>query len=208
MSLVSLVLASLLLTIGLGSISAAQQQNQPGGDASAVVTAFEVARNRGDVDAALATFAADATITQRAASFSGSDEIRRFIETAASRGRFPTVSNRRIEGNRVVWSERNVNQNSNLPETSVEAVVVEGKIKSLVYSGLAPGQRTQAGPDARGQLPAVFGMGSVLFVLFAGVLGSSIRFRRSQSAPSSLQGRMLRDLRGWSHAEGPAKLKA
>jgi hypothetical protein len=206
MSLASIALASVLLTIGLGSINAAQQQNQPGADPSAVITAYEVARNRGDVDGALATFAADAIITQRATTLSGTDEIRRFIETAASRGRFPTVSNRRIEGNRVLWSERSVNQNSNLPETSVEAVVVEGKIKSLAYAGPTPGQRTQASLDSRSQMPAVFGMGSVLLVLFASVIGSSIRFRRPRTAPSSLQGRMLQDLRGWSHPEGPAKL--
>src|SRR5262245_34646594 len=110
---VAVVLAALLLAASAGLAFSQQQSTsrtgqQPQGpaigvppvaprvasDPSSVVAAFELARNRGDVDAAVAYFAPDATIRQRTAIMTGHDEIRRYIEGVVGRGRFPTVTNR------------------------------------------------------------------------------------------------------------------
>ena len=75
-------------------------------DPAAVITAYEMARNRRDVDTALSYFADDAVINQRSTSFNGKDEIRKFLDGVAARARFIVVSDRRISGNRVSWTER------------------------------------------------------------------------------------------------------
>jgi hypothetical protein len=198
--------AVLALVALVFALPAAQVRGQPSpsSDPGSVVAAFELARNRGDVDAALAFFANDATIRQRTTVFTGRDEIRRFLEGLTSRGRYPAISNRRIEGSRVLWGERTAGTNQNLPETSVEAVVVEGKIRSIVYQGGPITARVQAAVDTRGQLPALFGTASVAMLLLGSVLVASTRFNRRRRIASSLQGQLMDDLRGWH----TARLKA
>ena len=83
---------------------------QASGDPAAVITAYEMARNRQDVDAALNFFADDAVISQRNTSFSGKDEIRKFLDTSAGRSRFIVVSDRHSSGNLVTWTERSGSQ--------------------------------------------------------------------------------------------------
>src|SRR5260370_30586626 len=74
---------------------------QAGVDPSAVITGYEMARNRRDLDGALAFFADDATIVQRTTTFAGKDEIRKFLDAVSTRSRFVVVSDRRTSGNRV-----------------------------------------------------------------------------------------------------------
>jgi len=83
---------------------------------------------------------------------------------------------------------------------TVEAVVQDGKIHSLAYlTGNQP-QRIDPSLEGRAQLPASAGLAAVVLVML-GVLGvASLSFRRRLTAPSSLQGRMLEDLQGWSAA--------
>jgi hypothetical protein len=216
------VVALVVLLVGAAPAGLALAQQQPGqrsgqqpqvpamgipaggADPSSVITAFELARNRGDIDGALAYFAADASIRQRTSVMSGHVEIRRYLELLISRGRYPSVTNRRVDGTRVLWIERGMGQNASLAETSVEAVVVEGKIKLLAFQGAPAGQRNAAALDTRGQLPAMVGLGSVLLLLLGTLVMTSTRFGRTASAPSTLQGRLMHDLRGWR----TARLKA
>jgi hypothetical protein len=133
----------------------------------------------------------------------GHDEIRRYLEGQTSRGRFPSVANRRADGTRVTWAERASAvgpTTTSLPETLAEATVVEGKIKAIVYQPAADARRTAASLDARGQLPALLGMGSVMVLLLGSVLVASTGFGHPAAQPSSLQGRLMQDLRGWSTA--------
>jgi hypothetical protein len=81
----------------------------------------------------------------------------------------------------------------------VEAVVQDGKIRSLAY--MAANQAIRADPslEGRAQLPAAVGLASVV-VVFGGVIAfASMGLRRSASA-STLQGRLMQDLRGWTAA--------
>src|SRR5205085_3513920 len=106
-----------------------------------VLTAYEMARSRGDFDLAVSYFADDATLTQRNTVYSGRDEIRRYLQAAAVRGRFVVVSNRRLNGNQLSWVERPSGQNVNGIEVTVEALVQDGKITAMVYNGSLPPTR-------------------------------------------------------------------
>jgi hypothetical protein len=215
--------------IGSGVV-ASMAKAQPSADPAAVITAYEMARNRQDIDTALSFFADDATITQRTTIYSGKDEIRKFLDGVATRSRFVVVSDRRTIGNQVSWTERSggpgpgpapqsagprplqaqapqVPQGPNgAPATSnavtvtVEAVVQDGKIHSLSYmSGIAPA-RTDPSLDGRAQLPASVGLGAVLVVLLGVVMVASVGFGRARTGASTLQGRLMEDLQGWSAA--------
>jgi hypothetical protein len=92
--------------VGSGVI-ASMARAQAGGDPAAVITAYEMARNRGDIDGALSYFADNAVISQRNTTFSGKDEIRRFLTGVSARSRFIVVTDRQTVGNEVTWIERN-----------------------------------------------------------------------------------------------------
>src|SRR5712691_10954259 len=103
----------LWLAIGVGiaalvisGLVASMATAQSGGDPSGVVSAYEMSRNRRDIDTALSYFADDATINQRATTFTGKDEIRKFLDGIAARSRFVVVSDRRVNGSHVTWTER------------------------------------------------------------------------------------------------------
>src|SRR5713226_1936762 len=151
--------------VGVGALMvsallASMAKAQAGVDPAAVVCPYESARNRRDIDTALAYFADEATINQRSTTFAGKDEIRKFLDGIAARSRFVVVSDRRVSGNRVTWTERsgtqgpspqgqpmslaqsqaqgsnggaNANSTGNAFVVSVEAVVQDGKIHSLAY---------------------------------------------------------------------------
>src|SRR5690348_13474862 len=87
-------------------VIASMLRAQPTGDANAVITGYEMARNRHDLDAALTYFADNAVITQRNTTFSGKDEIRKYLDTISTRSRYVVVSDRHASGNIVTWTER------------------------------------------------------------------------------------------------------
>jgi hypothetical protein len=212
------------LAMGLGVVAlivsgvvVSMARAQPGVDPAAVISAYETARNSHDIDGALSYFADDATISQRATNFTGKDDIRKYLEGIATRARYSVVADRHTDGNRVTWTERVGVQdpgggqargqslnggavNAYPFQVTVEAVVQDGKIRSLTY--LAPNLAARIDPsvDGRDQLPAPIGSGAVLAILLGILVLASTGLRRSTSAASTLHGRMLQDLRGWTAA--------
>jgi hypothetical protein len=227
-----------LLVIGSGVVSS-MARAQAGTDPAAVITAYEMARNRRDLDAAMAYFADDASITQRSQVYSGRDAIRKFLEAASARSRFIVVTERHTNGNNVSWTERSGGQNDQLGPSpqqgnairqgglnvssvgtfsassatgqqsgtvvpsfalTVEAVVQDGKIHSMTY--LAPNQAGRVDPalEGRAQLPATAGLAAVVAVMLGVLMVASLGGfgKRRLAAESSLQGRLMQDLQGWS----------
>jgi len=220
----------LLMGVGVGALMvsallASMAKAQAGADPAAVVSAYEMARNRRDIDSALAYFADDATINQRSTTFVGKDEIRKFLDGISARSRFVVVSDRRVSGTRITWTERagtqgpspqgqpmslaqaqaagggpNGNANGNGFMVSVEAVVQDGKIQSLAY--LPANQPLRADPalDGRAQLPASVGLGAVVAVLLGVLMVASVGLTSRGPSRSRLRGRLMQDLQGWSAA--------
>jgi hypothetical protein len=206
--------AFILIGSGVVASMARAQASASTGDPAAVITAYEMARNRRDLDAALAYFADDATITQRTMTFAGKDEIRKFLDGVSTRSRFVVVSDRRANGSQVIWTERSGGQgqqsganilangpvNPNAFTVTVEAVVQDGKIRSVAYMAGNQAVRSDPALDGRAQLPATLGLGAVAAVVLAVVVLGSITLRRSGAGSSTLRGRLMQDLRGWSAA--------
>jgi len=211
--------AALLLSGLLASMAKAQA----GVDPAAVVSAYEAARNRRDVDTALDYFADDASISQRSTTFTGKDEIRKFLEGVSARSRFAVVSDRRVSGNRVTWTERSGTRGPSLQgqpmslaqassasstgagglsgfTVTVEAVVQDGKIQSLAYLPANQPLRPDPALDGRAQLPATVGLGAVMAVLLGVLMVGSMGLSRPAATASSLRGRLMHDLQGWSAA--------
>ena len=207
-----------LITSGVVSTMARAQAN---GDPAGVITGYEMARNRRDLDAALSYFADNAVITQRNTTLSGHDDIRKFLDSASSRSRFIVVSDRKINGNRVSWIERSGGPSTepqgrppqglnggaltaSSPATTftvnVEAVVQDGKIQSMTYLFGAQAPRADPALDGRAQLPAGLGLAAVMAVLLSVLMVASTGLRRPGRIPSSLSGRLMHDLQGWAEA--------
>jgi hypothetical protein len=231
-------------TLMVSGLIATMARAQAGADPAAVITAYEMARNRRDLDAAVSYFSDDATISQRTTTFSGKDEIRKFLDGVSTRSRFVVVSDRHSSGNRVTWTERSGVQGpgqptsaqsqpvtgqsqsaagqtqagtgqsqslnsalaaSNGPNTNtflvnVEAVVQDGKIRSVAYlTATGPG-RIDPSLDGRAQLPATAGLGAVLVVMLGMLMVGSLGLRRRAPGSSSLRGRLIEDLQGWTAA--------
>ena len=232
----------------VSGVIATMARAQTGVDPASVVAAYETARNRRDLDAALGYFADDATVSQRTTTFSGKDEIRRFLDGASARSRFVVVTDRQTTGNRVSWTERSgqplsaqqtagtgqavggqtqsvagqtqnitgqsaqslnsavaTNGNGTTPApVSVEAIVRDGKIRSLAYVSLAGPGRIDPALDGRAQLPASAGLGAVVAVMLGVLMVGSVGLRRRVPASSSLHGRLMHDLQGWKAARQSA----
>jgi hypothetical protein len=195
--LVSGALALCALVLSTVVVPVVGAQVAPSNDPAGVITAYEMARNRGDLDQAVALFADDATLTQRSTTFTGRDEIRRYLQNATSRGRFVVISNRKVNGNQLQWVERPAGQNINGIEVTVEAIVQDGKIKALAYNGSPFAPRQEQSLDGRAQLPALFGLGSVVALLGGVVLVASAGLGHGRSGGSRMRGRLVRDLRVW-----------
>jgi hypothetical protein len=201
--------AALIFSGALTSLAAAQA----GPDPAAIITAYETARNQRDIDTALTYFADDAMVSQRSANYAGKYEIRKYLDASSTRSRFVVVTDRRTSGNRVTWTERAGGQGSgqqpalNGPLSSsqafqinVEAIVQDGKIRSLTYLTGAQPVRADPALDGRAQLPAAVGLAAVLAVMFSVVLITSTGVRRPPREASSLQGRLMHELQGWTAA--------
>jgi ketosteroid isomerase-like protein len=208
-------------TLMVSGVVASMARAQPGLEPAAIVTAYEMARNRHDLDAAVAYFADDAAIHQRSTVFAGKDEIRKFLDGTSARARFVVISDRHVSGNRVMWTERtNTNTQGALGReqaqaqgpngipvgsgsafvVSVEALVQDGKIHSLAYVYAGQPLRTDPALEGRAQLPASVGLGAVMVVLLGVVMVASVGLSRRRGSASSLRGRLMQDLQGWSAA--------
>jgi hypothetical protein len=224
-------------TLMVSGVVATMARAQAGSDPAAIITAYEMARNRRDLDAALAYFADDATISQRSTTFSGKDEIRKFLDGVSTRSRFVVIADRHTNGNRVTWTERsgttgstsqngqsapplaqsvatapgvtsvnlnnpNSGQNANSAGflVNVEAVVQDGKIRSVAYLAAVTPGRIDPALEGRAQLPASVGLGAVLAVMLASLMVASTGLQRGNRGSSSLQGRLMQDLQGWTAA--------
>ncbi len=212
---------ALMVSAQLASMAIAQG----GVDPAAIVSAYEMARNRRDVDTALTYFADDATISQRSTTFTGKDEIRKFLDGISARSRFVVVSDRKVNGTRVTWTERagtqgpspqgqpmslaqsqgsnggpNNTANSNGFVVTVEAVVQDGRIHALAYLPTNQPLRSDPALDGRAQLPATVGLGAVLAVLLGVLVVASFGLTSRGASPSRLRGRLMHDLQGWSAA--------
>src|ERR1700716_1401448 len=207
----------------VSGLVATMARAQAGSDPAAIITAYEMARNRRDLDAALGYFADDATISQRSTTFAGKDEIRKFLDGVSTRSRFVVISDRHSNGNRVTWTERsggtgvngqtaasqsqaqprpagaqgltgaaaaNAGLNANLANggvngnasgfvVTVEAVVQDGKIRSVAYLAAAAPGRIDPAVEGRAQLPASVGLGAVMTVMLASLMVASTWLLRS-----------------------------
>jgi hypothetical protein len=165
-------------------------------DPTLVVDAYERARTTRNVDAALATFADDAVVRlvdRGTFSFSGKVDIRRFLQDVAVRNVPLLVSNRHVAGTTVTWTERDQFQAQSAVDLSVEAIVQDGKIKSLQYrvgtSPTADGRAVQAGEP----LPATIALAAVVALGVVLLAAASLGSRRRPSA-STLRGKLMTSL--------------
>jgi ketosteroid isomerase-like protein len=176
---------------------------QAGPDPSVVVNGFEQARNQRDVDATLALFADDATLTDRTQRvYRGRDEIRGYFQQLAARGRGLTLAtvNVRVNGQQVSWTERPPTQNGGGFEIGVDAVIRDGKIRSMVYtsSTALAAQRLDPNQDGRSSFPALIGLVAVLLTL----AGAAAVLSAAGNGPipgreSHLRGRLVAELATW-----------
>ncbi len=189
------------------------------GDASAqvmdppvVVDSFERARSQGKVDLALGYFADDATVTlpvrrsinvsgrtlpsqaPGAPTFTGKNEIRRFLDTFMAGPQPLITTNRHVVGNTVTWNERDQGQRP--IDVTVQAVVQDGKIKSLTYS---PAIITPASPpaaQATARLGAPIATAGLALLALSLLAVASLAPRRHPSA-STLRGKLVTSLGQW-----------
>jgi len=170
---------------------------------SAVVNRFERAWAQRDLDTALGLLASDATIIlqdSRTRSLTSPQQIREFLRAANLRSAPALTSTREVEGNTVTWSERTEGPGQVLGGTdlSVQAVVREGKIESLVYR---PGTMVRNANPAPAEVTpesAAMALGAVL-LLGLGLL-SLASVRNHSLSGSNLRGRLHRDLHHWRRA--------
>jgi hypothetical protein len=191
----------ILLLASVGAPVAGAQISVQSSEPAAVIGAYQMARNRGDIDAAVTLFSDDATLTQRNTTYTGREQIRRYLENSTGRGRFIVISNRVTNGNQLNWIERPAGQNVNGIEVGVEAIIHNGKIRSISYNGAAFTARTEPALESRSQLPALLGLGAVVLVLSGVLLVVSAGFGAS-SGQSSQQGRLMRELQLWRAGRG------
>lgn len=181
-----------VLLLGAFTAQAMAQVNDPPG----VVDAYERARSMRNVDAALAVFADDAVVRlvdRGTVSFTGKTDIRRFLQDVGVRNVPLLISSRHVVGTTVTWTERDQFQAQTAVDLSAEAVVQDGKIKSLLYR-VGTAVTAEGRPaEAPARLPAamalavVVGLGVVL--LAAASLGS-----RRRPSGSKLRGKLMTSL--------------
>jgi hypothetical protein len=164
----------------------------------AIVASYERALNERDMQAALALFADDATITlagPRSSSLSGLSQIQQFLRGGDPRSGAPLFYNRQVIGETVMWSERLAGLTSRATDQTIEAVVVHGKIQSLVYrQGTLVPDTGSPGNELAPESASMVLEAEVLLGL--GLLSlASVRTRVRSS--SNLRGTLLRDLHQW-----------
>jgi hypothetical protein len=205
-SLTVLTLVAAALVLGASVVAAQTQGGAATTDAVVIVDALLDARNRRDIDAAADLFADNATITNRAQAFTGKDEIKRFLQTSSTRGRNVVITNRTVRGDRVTWTERFAGASTGT-DLRVEAVIQEGRIRSMLYQPLAVGGRGEQNAVVGEQLPLLLAPGLVL-VLVAGVAA----FLSGRGVPRPMPagrptGALVAELREWNASRRAASLE-
>jgi len=165
-------------------------------DPPVIVDSYERARNQRDFDAALNYFADNAVVRleeRSGTSFTGKADIRRFLQSI-QREPPQITSNRHVVGNTVTWKERVRGQAQTSVDLSVEAVVQEGKIVSLLYR-IAPPAQPPAAPqaDAPARVPAAAVATALVLLGGALLVAASLGSRRAASN-STLRGKLLTGL--------------
>ena len=166
---------------------------------SVVVDSYERAWGLQDVDGAMALLADDAVITfqdPRVRSLTSHQQIHDFLQGAGLQGAPPLTTSRQVDANQVVWSERIEGHVLNTAEVTVQAVVEDGRIQSLVYrSGRLV--RGSGSPSVAGTPEWAGAVLGAVALLGLGLL-SLASVRTHVRAGSNLRGRLMADLRLWS----------
>ena len=172
-------------------------------DPPVIVEAFERARGQRNVDTALSYFADDAVVRlveRGTVTFNGKTEIRRFLQNVGIRTPPLVTSNRHVVGNTVTWNERDQGQLLSAVDLAVEAVVQDGKIKSLVYRVAAPPVAESRTVDGPARLPAAFALAGVVALGAVLLLAASLGPRRGAPG-STLHGKLMSGLGAWRPAQ-------
>jgi hypothetical protein len=191
--------AALLLGLALARPALAQVSDPP-----VVIDAYERARDAQNLDAALAQFADDAVVIvegRTPQSFNGKGEIRAFLQAEIAQPTARLTSSRHVVGYTVTWTERQQAPRLVMPELWVEAVVRDGKIKSMVYRLNAPLSRAAEAPAPPVPAPLLVAAAlAAVGLLAAGVHVLLAGARRPVEPPSRLRGHLLADLDQWQLA--------
>jgi len=178
-----------------------------GANPSGVIFKYEESWGNRNINAALDQFADNAVITlqdARTRTLTGTYQIREFLEAAALGSPPVVTSARQVDGTTVSWSERTeVNgQVLSSAELTVQAVVEDGKIRSLVYR---PGTLVRGpGRSATDMTPESAATALAALLLFGLGLLSLASARSHHRSGSHLRGRLVRHLRGWRPRVSPA----
>jgi hypothetical protein len=166
----------------------------------AIVDNYERAWTHQDLDGALAQLADGAVITvhdPRARSLTSRQQITEFLQFTAMRGAPILTAPCQVAGNTVTWSERPDTESLNANEVTVQAVVQNGKIQSLVYRPGRLVQRLTAPASADKVASESAGLNLAALVLLGlGLLSLATVIPHGRS-DSNLRGRLMRELHHW-----------
>jgi hypothetical protein len=175
-----------------------QAASAQGVSPAAVLDNYERALGRRDIDGALSQLAEGAVITvhdPRTRILTSRAQVREFLQRASLDAPPVPTSDRQVDGATVTWGERTQGAGVATNELTVQAVVENGKIQSLVYR---PGRLVQAhGNAAAGTTLESAGMSLGAVVLLGFGLLSLATARRQFHAGSNLRGRLVRELHQW-----------
>ncbi len=179
------------LLLAVPTLAVAQVNDPP-----VIVDAFERARAEGKIDLALSYFADDATVfvqDRGVPGLIGKADIRRFLQQTT---RTPPLitSSRHVVGNTITWTERHQGQPPRALDLQVEAIVQDGKIKSLTYALATQAAQPSTSADGPARLPASYAL-AALSVLSAGLLVAAFALPRRRASVSTLHGKLLSGLR-------------
>ena len=163
-----------------------------------VIDAYESARNRGDMDAAVALFADDAVVIDSAgATHRGRQQIRLLLQPGANPDWAAEVTDRTTSDDIVVWTER-VGVHGTARSLRVAANVRGGAIMALAYGGRDMLPYDTSNAVTAPVLPAAYGLAGVLFALL-GSLGV-VAVSTPHPADTALRGSLFAHLQRWSRS--------
>jgi hypothetical protein len=175
-----------------------QAASAQGVQPSAVVDTYERAWGKHDVDGALGVLDDYAVITLQDTfprSLTSRQQIREFLQSTGLESTPVLTSDRNVDGSTLTWSEHTDGMVMGTSDLTVEAVVQNGKIQSLIYrhGTLVKGN----GRPTTGLTTESAGMALAAIVLFGLGLMSLATMRPHVRSGSNLRGRLVRDLRHW-----------